>query len=116
MRLPFYLAVIAALPLAQKPLKVDVDLVTVNVMVSDTHGRSVLGLEPKDFEVYEDRVAQKIEFFSVEEVPASIGLVFDTSGSMAPAIGVAGNAISNFLNMGTTDDEFFLITFQNRPR
>jgi Ca-activated chloride channel homolog len=96
-------------------LKVDVNMVNVNVRVTDKTGRTVLGLGPDDFEVYEDRIAQKIEDFSTEEVPASIGLIFDVSGSMEPVMDGARKAATDFLNMGTNQDEFFLITFRDRP-
>src|SRR5262245_31692257 len=96
-------------------LKVDVNMVNVNVRVTDKSGRTVLGLGPDDFEVYEDRVAQKIEDFSTEEVPASIGLIFDVSWSMGIVIDAARQAAIDFLKMGTNQDEFFLITFRDRP-
>src|SRR5215510_1831478 len=91
----------------QAPLKVEVNLVTVNVRVTDAHGRSVLGLKPEDFQIWEDRVEQKVEYFSIEEVPASIGIIFDISASMAPVISATQRAASDFMNMGTTEDEFF---------
>src|SRR6476619_2921200 len=112
------LALIPVALLAQKPqapIRVSVDLVTVNVAVTDSHGRTVLGLSTDMFQVYEDRVEQKVEYFSTEEVPASIGIIFDVSASMEPVIKEAIQAASNFMNMGTKEDEFFLVTFNNRP-
>jgi Ca-activated chloride channel homolog len=112
----------AVLPLAAlgqkapQSLKVDVDLVSVNIRVTDSQGRTVVGLEPKDFELFEDRIEQKIEYFSVEEVPASIGIVFDISSSMAPVFHAAREAATDLLRLGTTQDEFFLITFNDRPQ
>src|SRR5262245_33000278 len=97
MRIRYRLMIGILLPAAliaqrAQTLRVDVDLVSVNVRVTDREGRTVLGLEPKDFEVYEDRIEQKIEHFSIEEVPASIGLIFDLSGSMEPVIAAARRA------------------------
>jgi len=114
----FFLALLPAAVLAQKPqapIKVDVNVVTVNVRVTDSHGRTVLGLKPEDFQLWEDRVEQKIEYFSIEEVPASIGIIFDVSFSMANVLAAAQRAASEFMDMGTTEDEFFLITFNDRP-
>jgi Ca-activated chloride channel family protein len=99
----------------QAPIRVSVDLVTVNVAVTDSRGRTVLGLSPDMFQVYEDRVEQKVEYFSTEEVAASIGIIFDVSASMEPVIKEAIQAASDFMNMGTKEDEFFLVTFNNRP-
>ncbi len=112
------LAIIPLSVLAQKPqapIKVEVNVVTVNVRVTDSHGRTVLGLKPEDFQLWEDRVEQKVEYFSVEEVPASIGIIFDVSGSMASVMTVASRAASEFMDMGTAGDEFFLVTFNDRP-
>jgi Ca-activated chloride channel homolog len=121
MRTPLKLAFLAIVPaalLAQKPqapIKVDVDLVSVNVAVTDSHGRTVLGLSKEDFQVWEDRVEQSVDYFSTEEVPASIGIIFDVSASMESIIAIARAAASDFMNMGTNEDEFFLITFNDRP-
>jgi Ca-activated chloride channel family protein len=110
------LAVLLTPQKPQAPIRVDVDVVTVNVRVSDAQGRTVLGLKPGDFQLWEDRVEQKVEYFSVEEVPASIGIVFDVSSSMAPVLRAAQSAVREFMDMGTTEDEFFLITFNDRPQ
>src|SRR5262249_55181014 len=59
--------------------------------------------------------SQKIEDFSTEEVPASIGVIFDVSASMEIVLDAARRAARDFLNLGTNQDEFFLITFNDRP-
>ena len=64
-------------------VKVDVDLVLVNVTVTDPSNRFVMGLEKDHFKVFEDKVEQKVSQFSTEDLPVSIGLLFDVSGSMA---------------------------------
>jgi Ca-activated chloride channel homolog len=110
------LAVLLAPPQKpQAPIRVDVEVVTVNVRVTDAQGRTVLGLKTADFQLWEDRVEQKVEYFSIEEIPASIGIIFDVSASMAEALHPAQAAVREFMNMGTTEDEFFLITFNDRP-
>jgi Ca-activated chloride channel family protein len=63
-------------------IKVDVDLTLVNATVSDPQGRLVTGLERQHFQLWEDKIEQKIEYFSSEDVPLSIGIIFDVSGSM----------------------------------
>jgi Ca-activated chloride channel family protein len=99
----------------QQPVKIDVDLVLVNAAVTDHDGRPVTGLDQKHFRVWEDKVRQDIRYFSTEEIPASVAVIFDISGSMAPRLAVARNAVAKFLNAGSPEDEYSLIQFANRP-
>ena len=66
-----------------KTIKVDVDLVLVNVTVTDPFNRLVTGLEQENFRAFEDNAEQEIVHFSSEDVPISIGVIFDMSGSMS---------------------------------
>jgi len=118
MTIRFLLAlVLPTVVLAQNTvLKVDVNLVTVNVRVTDTLGRSVVGLEAPEFQLWEDRIEQSIYSLSIEDVPASIGLVLDVSGSMEPVLREAQQAGIDLLQMGTKEDEIFLITFSKVPQ
>ena len=61
-------------------LKIDVELVLVNATVTDPLNRYVSGLEAEHFQISEDRVEQKIEYFSAEDVPVSVGIILDVSG------------------------------------
>jgi Ca-activated chloride channel family protein len=96
-------------------LKVDVDLVLVNATVTDQLNRYVSGLESKHFQIWEDKIEQKVSYFNAEDVPISIGIIFDVSGSMKDKIGTAREAAATFLKTGNPDDEYFLVTFANRP-
>src|SRR5437868_4081107 len=58
-------------------LKVDVDLVLVNATVTDSLNRYVSGLESEHFRVWEDKIEQKVSYFNAEDVPISIGIIFD---------------------------------------
>jgi Ca-activated chloride channel family protein len=100
---------------SNQTLKVDVDLVLVNATVTDSLNRYVSGLEAPHFQVWEDKVEQKLQYFNAEDVPISIGLIFDVSGSMKDKIGTAREAAATFLKTGNPDDEYFLVTFANRP-
>jgi Ca-activated chloride channel family protein len=106
-------------PAAQKKenqtLKVDVDLVLVNATVTDPQNRYVTGLEPEHFQIWEDKVEQKIAYFSAEDVPISLGVIFDISGSMKDKISTARDAAVTFLKTGNPNDEYFLVEFANRP-
>src|SRR5215475_10235480 len=92
-------------------IKVDVDLVLVNVTVMDPEDRYVVGLGKENFQVWEDKVEQKIEYFSTEDVPISVGLIFDASGSMQSTLGYARQAALAFLQTADKDDEYFLVEF-----
>jgi Ca-activated chloride channel family protein len=95
-------------------IRVDVDLVLVNAAVSDSKGRMVTGLQQDNFRIWEDKVEQKVEYFSSEDTPMSIGLIFDATGSMADKISAARDAAASFLRVGNPDDEYFLVTFSQR--
>jgi len=96
-------------------LKIDVDLVLVNATVTDSLNRYVSGLEANHFQVWEDKLEQKVEYFSAEDVPISIGVIFDVSGSMKDKISTARQAAATFLKTGNPEDEYFLVEFANRP-
>src|SRR5204862_3457360 len=95
--------------------KVDVDLVLVNATVTDSLSRYVSGLEQNHFQIWEDKVEQKVEYFTAEDVPVSVGIIFDVSGSMKDKIATARDAAATFLKTGSPEDENFLIEFANRP-
>jgi Ca-activated chloride channel family protein len=96
-------------------LKIDVELTLVNATVTDSLNRYVSGLESEHFQIWEDKVEQKIEYFSAEDVPISIGVIFDVSGSMKDKIATARQAAATFLKTGNPEDEYFLLEFANRP-
>ncbi len=94
-----------------------VDLINVTATVTDASGRFVSGLTQDDFVVYEDDVPQQITHFNAERVPVSLGLVIDTSGSMAgEKWDHATEALDRFLlDLLGSDDEVFLYRFSNDP-
>lgn len=97
-----------------KTLRTDVDLALVNVTVTDPYNRLVTGLEPDNFRVYEDNVEQEIATFSSEDVPISIGVIFDLSGSMGNKVAKAREAAIQFFKTANPADEFFLVSFNER--
>src|SRR5215471_2540448 len=94
-------------------LSVDVDLVLLNATVTDSRNRHVTGLTKESFQVWEDKIEQEIQYFSSENVPLSVGIIFDTSGSMQNKLTDARTAASTFLRMGEKEDEYFLVEFSN---
>ncbi len=97
-----------------KVIRTDVDLALVNVTVTDPFNRLVTGLEQDNFRVFEDNVEQEIVTFSSEDVPISIGVIFDFSGSMTNKIDKAREAALEFFKTANPQDEFFLVTFNER--
>jgi Ca-activated chloride channel family protein len=94
-----------------------VELINVAVTVSDVNGRYISGLRQEDFVVYEDGVEQPITHFNSERVPVSLGLVVDTSGSMAgEKWDHARDALDRFLlDLLGPDDQVFLYQFSSDP-
>ena len=90
---------------------VDVELALINVTVTDPHNRLITGLESANFRLFENNVEQEIEYFSSEDVPISIGIIFDLSGSMANKVGKAKEAALEFFKTANPQDEFFLVSF-----
>ncbi len=103
-------------PGSNQTLKVDVDVVRVNATVTDLQNRVITGLEKEHFRVWEDKLEQKIESFSTEDEPVSLGIVFDVSGSMKDKMPTARDAAITFLKTGNPEDEYFLEVFSNRPQ
>src|SRR6185369_7861860 len=98
-----------------KPIKVDVNLVLVPVSIVDPADRQVTGLDKENFEVFEGKQRQQIQHFSREDVPVSLGAIFDMSGSMANKIDRAREAVVDFFKIANPEDEFFMIAFADRP-
>ncbi|HEX6183833.1 MAG TPA: VWA domain-containing protein [Pyrinomonadaceae bacterium] len=93
------------------------DLVTVTVTVTDMYGRFVTGLGKNAFSVFEEKSPQDILFFSDEDAPVSLGVVFDVSGSMSgDKIMKAREALSRFIDTSHKNDEYFLIGFNHRAQ
>jgi Ca-activated chloride channel family protein len=99
---------------AQKSLKVDIDLVMVSVGVRDSDNRAITDLKAENFQIFEDKVEQKIRYFSSEVAPISLGIIFDMSRSMQKKLPFARDAALKFLETGTPDDEYFLVEFSSR--
>ena len=108
-----------AAAVAAAPRSVDIHvnrtLVLINVTVTDPLNRFVTGLEKEHFRLYEDKVEQQITDFSAEDAPISIGLVFDTSGSMGQKLQKSRQAAAEFFKTANPADEFFLVQFNDRP-
>ncbi len=101
---------------SDKRIKVDVDLVLVNTTVTDPYNRLVTGLERENFRVFEDNAEQEVVHFSSEDVPISIGVILDMSGSMNNKVDKARLAALQFFKTANPQDEFFLVSFNDRAQ
>lgn len=97
-------------------LTANVNLVLVPVVITDPLNRMVTGLEKDFFSLSEDNVPQKITTFSSEDAPISVGVVFDSSGSMSDKIQKSRDALIEFFKTANPQDEFFLVDFADEPR
>ncbi|HUJ39098.1 MAG TPA: VWA domain-containing protein [Candidatus Acidoferrales bacterium] len=113
----------AAPPLSSAPLPLpgqgeyrmrrDVDMVVLYASVLDQHGNFVPSLNEANFRVYEDKVEQKLSVFRREDVPVSMGLVIDNSGSMRDKRAKVNAAALTFVETSNPQDEVFVVNFND---
>jgi Ca-activated chloride channel homolog len=97
-----------------RALRVSTDIVTLSVGVTDKQNNFVPGLSLQDFEVYEDEVKQDIVFFSDDDVPLSIGILLDVSGSLKKHFDKSLKAALELVKTSHPDDDFFLMPFSKK--
>ncbi len=97
-------------------IKVDTELVNLNVRVIDRNNRPINDIQQKDFKIYEDGVLQTIDFFSRSEVPTNYTLVLDNSGSMRSQLEKVIEAGKILVNTNRTDDDTSIIRFVGRDK
>lgn len=106
---------LAAAGYAQSPdsnvISVNVDLVVLHATVRDGKGRLAADLRAGDFRVYEDGVRQSIRLFQYEDIPVTVGLVVDHSGSMLPKLTEVIAAARTFVRSSNPRDEMFVVNF-----
>jgi Ca-activated chloride channel family protein len=104
-----------AQPARQSPsFRVGVDVVSLNVTVTDGTNHYVVGLEPEDFAVYEDGVKQDLTFFNRRRQPIALSLLLDSSASMEQHMGTLQTAATNFVNRLNPDDLAQIVDFDSR--
>jgi Ca-activated chloride channel family protein len=94
-------------------LKVETVEVNLPVSVLDKDGRPVDGLKQENFQVFEDKVQQTIKTFRHEDIPLSLGLVIDNSGSMRNKRERVNSAALAFVRESNPDDETFIVNFDD---
>ena len=111
-----HVAIAQKLDSSERPIRVDVDLVLVPVIVVDTMNHIVTGLRKEDFAIYEDGKERTIRHFSSEDGPISLGLILDFSKSMSNKVETERAAVESFFNNANPEDEYFVVTVSHRPR
>jgi len=94
-------------------LSVDVEEVQLPISVLDKEGRPVNGLTKSDFAIFEDNVQQQIKVFKHEDIPLSLGLVIDNSGSMRNKRERVNSAALAFARESNPEDEVFIVNFDD---
>jgi Ca-activated chloride channel family protein len=100
----------------QPRIRIDSNLVLIPVMVTDEQDRLITGLAREHFRLWEDKIEQVISNFGVEDAPVSVGLVFDSSGSMGVKLTRSRAAVAEFLRTANPEDEFSLVEFSDGAR
>ena len=103
---------------AQSPhpyqISVNVDFVVLNATVRDGKGRFATDLSEQDFQVYEAGARQTIRLFRHEDIPVTVGLVVDHSGSMRPKLADVIAAARTFVQSSSPDDQMFVVNFNEK--
>ena len=102
----------------QRPaqFRAEVDQVVLYSTVYDKNSELVSGLQEEDFTIYEDRVEQEITYFGQDDIPSTVGIVIDSSGSMRDKFDLVTDATHLFLSMNNPENELFFISFKGEVR
>jgi Ca-activated chloride channel family protein len=107
-------AVVAAQPTDQPAFRAGVDLVALNVTVTDSDNRYVTDLEQSGFLLYEDGAIQDVTFFTTSQLPVALALLMDTSASMTEKMSTAQQAAIGFAGRLRDQDLASVIDFDSR--
>ena len=97
-------------------MRVDVEMVLVPVTVTDVKNHPVVDLGKQNFRLFEGESEEKIQYFNTEDAPLSVGILVDLSSSMSNKIDEVREAASEFFNNANPDDDYFVITFADKPK
>jgi VWFA-related protein len=116
MLIPLFLLMELAMSAQTYQISVNVDLVVLHATVRDGKGRIAPDLREADFEVYEDGARQSIRLFRHEDIPVTVGLVVDHSGSMRSKLADVVAAAQTFVRESSPADEMFVVNFNEKVR
>ena len=113
--LTILLPAFSAFSLAQdEPIRVETNLVTVNIAVTDKSGKYIKNLKREDFEVWDNRAKQPIDTFSAEDVPVTFGIVYDLHPTTDERTKIVLDALRQFAKDLKQKDNFFVTVFNER--
>jgi Ca-activated chloride channel family protein len=98
-----------------KPLRVNVNVVLVPVVVADAMNHPIMGLEKQNFELSDNGEQEEIQYFSAEDSPISVGLLVDVSKSMTDKVDAEREAVSEFFKNANQQDDYFVVAFSSHP-
>jgi VWFA-related protein len=98
-------------PVEPYKISVNVSSVVLHATVENRKGAPVSGLGKGDFQIYEDGALQQIEYYSHEDIPVTVGLVLDNSGSMGPKRDEVIAAAMAFARSSNPQDQMFVVNF-----
>lgn len=104
------------IPATQNKVVIETKLVNLTVTVTDHFGRFVTGLEKENFAVFDDKIQQDLAFFSTDDAPISLGIVYDVSSSMRSFTSGQVAQLRRFFENSHPEDEFCVIAFNNRAQ
>jgi VWFA-related protein len=96
-------------------IRKEVDEVTLHATVVDSHQHLVTSLRATDFQVFEDDQPQRVTLFSHEDIPVSLGILVDNSGSMREKRAAVTKAVINLVKASNPQDEVFIVNFNDEP-
>lgn len=99
-----------------KRLRVNVDMVLVPVSVTDTKNHPVIDLAKQNFRLFEGEREEPIQYFTTEDTPLSVGILVDLSSSMGNKIDSVRLAADEFFKNANPEDDYFVITFADKPK
>lgn len=100
---------------APATFRADAQMVLIPVTVTDHKGKTITGLRAEDFTIFDEEMPQQIVALSSNDVPCSVGLILDISGSMRNILGSAKEVVLAFLKTVNSEDEVLLLTVSAHP-
>jgi len=105
-------------PASQQPqedptFRADTRLVILPISVSDKNGKLITDIPQKSFKVYENGAEQPIKIFKREDVPISLGIIIDNSGSMREKRQKVETASMDLVKASNPQDEVFIVNFND---
>ena len=94
----------------------NVNMVLVPVTVTDIKNHPVVDLAKQNFTLFEGENEEKIQYFNTEDAPLSVGILVDLSSSMGNKIDAVRQAVSEFFDNANPEDDYFVITFADKPK